>query len=183
MNRSDYILELVEMATKATPKSLATGTNRMDGGVRQGNSAFVQLLDIKISPAFGTKMLTISSRSKTGWIQSIQLFGVNVAQTKEELTGKIITLSDPATKKTYYMNPIRQGESGIRVSCNCPSLRFDFSYELLQQGALGRKFIPYTRKTPPPPLGRPYRNPNHIPGACKHILRLFTLMSNTGMFI
>lgn len=41
----------------------------------------------------------------------------------------------------------------------------------------------YIRKTPPPPEGRPYKNPNHIPGLCKHQLRLIHLLIQNNILV
>ncbi len=59
--------------------------------------------------------------------------------------------------------------SGVVVK-NCPDFQFRFSWEdRAQQALYGGPPKVYTRKTPPPPLGRPEVNPEFIPGICKHL--------------
>lgn len=59
----------------------------------------------------------------------------------------------------------------VRVSCSCPAYYFYFSYWNKMGAAHARRPLRgYVRKTPPPPEGLPYKNPMHLPGACKHIL-------------
>ena len=59
----------------------------------------------------------------------------------------------------------------VRVACSCPAYYFYFSYWNKMGGAHARRPLRgYVRKTPPPPEGLPFKNPDHLPGACKHIL-------------
>lgn len=59
----------------------------------------------------------------------------------------------------------------VSVICSCMDFRFTWSWWLNRDKALvGSKPKPYTRKTPPPPLGYPYRNPQELAGICKHTI-------------
>ena len=58
----------------------------------------------------------------------------------------------------------------MRVRCNCPDFQFRFAWEDRGKQALyGGPPKSYVRKTPDPPIGRPYVNPEQIPGICKHL--------------
>lgn len=61
----------------------------------------------------------------------------------------------------------------VRVRCSCASFYFWFAeadrkYKALQ----GRPFKAYERRTPPGDPRYPPKNPNMIPGMCKHLLLL-----------
>lgn len=57
-----------------------------------------------------------------------------------------------------------------KVLCTCDAYYYYFWYYNKQQDAhSGRDLPKYTRKTPPPPVGRDFKNPQKIPGMCKHL--------------
>ena len=59
----------------------------------------------------------------------------------------------------------------VRVSCSCPAYYYYFSYYNKMGGAHARRPLKgYVRKTPPPPVGRPFTNEPKLAGACKHVL-------------
>lgn len=65
----------------------------------------------------------------------------------------------------------------VSVICSCADFRFTWSWWLNRDKALvGSRPKPYTRKTPPPPIGYPYRNPEELPGICKHIIACFAYL-------
>ena len=54
----------------------------------------------------------------------------------------------------------------VRVNCSCSDFYFTFAWYNWQKRCLfGKKPLPYVRKT----VTRPERNPQHLPGMCKHI--------------
>lgn len=58
----------------------------------------------------------------------------------------------------------------IQVRCSCPDYRWTWGWDNYEKKVMaGPNVPPYQRKTPPPPEGYPYRNPQHVIGPCKHI--------------
>jgi len=84
-------------------------------------------------------------------------------------------------KVFYYKRPSLR-ENPVRLKCECDDFRFRFEKELYDNGALIGSYRRYTRKTKPPPIGRPYANPKHVMGYCKHI-KSFLRMLYDGGFI
>ena len=71
---------------------------------------------------------------------------------------------------TYYFEKPAIDMNPIRVRCDCMDFTHRFSHECQHAGILyGGNPTTYVRKTPAPPEGRPYVNPEHVPGMCKHI--------------
>lgn len=64
----------------------------------------------------------------------------------------------------------------IQVDCSCPDFEYRFSKECAEAGVLfSGTWRHYTRKTPPPEQGgRPYVNPQKVPGMCKHLYNSIT---------
>lgn len=60
----------------------------------------------------------------------------------------------------------------VQVRCTCADYYFTWWLSLNHYNSLAGPEMPlYKRLTPPPPVGLPLRNPNSVPGACKHITR------------
>lgn len=83
---------------------------------------------------------------------------------------------------TYYIEKPSLSKTTIRVRCSCKDFYFCFSlWDYLQRVILGPKPKAYKRKTPSPSQGgRPYVNPDKIPGLCKHIFWLLQYLKSKG---
>lgn len=70
------------------------------------------------------------------------------------------------------------GGTDCLVRCACEAYYFWFIYanSLVGGQIAGNRFVPYVRKTPPPPQGRPYANPRNLPGVCKHLIFLMNVL-------
>ena len=124
----------------------------------------------KIIPFAGTKII-LFQLSMAGVTQKNVRHQVNVLFTgidiKREPTDGYIKISDK-TGDYWYSKP-SANSSTIRYRCTCKDAYFTWLIWDFKQGAIfGDKPRPYKRLTPLPPKGYPYRNPDEIPGACKH---------------
>lgn len=82
----------------------------------------------------------------------------------------------------YYVEKPSLNKTTIRVRCSCKDFYFVFSYwDYVNRAILGPKPKKYTRKTPPPSQGgRPYVNPDKIPGLCKHVFQFLRYLKSKG---
>lgn len=72
----------------------------------------------------------------------------------------------------------------VQCRCSCESFRFSFAYADRKNRAMaGSNFPIYHRKTPLPPIGRPRRNPNNIPGVDKHLIIAMDILSRQGLVL
>ena len=72
----------------------------------------------------------------------------------------------------------------VQCRCSCESFRFSFAYADRKERAMaGANFPIYHRKTPLPPLGRPRRNPEQIPGVDKHLIVAMDTLAREGLII
>ena len=96
---------------------------------------------------------------------------------KAYITSILFTgVEDPAKDKPVL------GTSRAMVRCSCDSYFFYFAYPNKKAKALlGGRLKTYQRKTPPPPKGRPYKNPSNIPGLCKHLIFLSKFLQEKGI--
>lgn len=83
---------------------------------------------------------------------------------------------------TYYVQRPSLSKNTIRVRCSCKDFYFVFSYwDYVNRAILGPKPKAYKRKTPPPSQGgRPYVNPDKIPGMCKHVFQFLQYLKAKG---
>ena len=80
-----------------------------------------------------------------------------------------------------HETPSVNGNVGVR--CSCPAYYFWCWYANHSAGCnFGTRFAPYIRKTPPPPVGLPYRNPSNIPMICKHLILLSNVLSSINFY-
>lgn len=83
-----------------------------------------------------------------------------------------------ADNNDYQVYPISLSQVNVKVRCNCLDFYYRFSTWNYNDGSLfGDKPPSYTRKTNThPPV-----NPMHVPGVCKHVLKMVEEISNTGI--
>ncbi|MHA2202615.1 MAG: hypothetical protein ACW991_02890 [Candidatus Hodarchaeales archaeon] len=79
----------------------------------------------------------------------------------------------------YYKVPTIRSNPA-KLKCSGPDFRFRFEKELSDEKGLIGNWRRYVRKTPPPPVGRPYANPDHYLGFCKHTYSLLKYLKNAG---
>jgi hypothetical protein len=64
-----------------------------------------------------------------------------------------------------------------RVRCQCPDFYFMWEYYDKSNKALIGRHIPYIRKT----TTRPPRNPDHMPGLCKHQIQMIKFLMDNNI--
>lgn len=109
---------------------------------------------------------------------------------KEAMNHKVVSVVDSGTEDVYdftvegYSNfAIDLGSdrfsSGVFVH-NCPDFRFTWEKPLYDHKGLIGRWRKYIRKTPPPPKGHPYRNPDDKLGFDKHTWSVLFALKGSG---
>ncbi len=93
-------------------------------------------------------------------------------------------VEDQSGKSYYIQLPITKSTS-VQVKCSCPSSRFEFEWynknNVKGKSALIGQPRKYTRV---PGSTRPPKNPDKIPGLCKHLVEdIVVLQKNQGLNI
>ena len=121
------------------------------------------------------KLSTVKDR---GWYDEL----LNTAKNQAFYNHKIVKIERVENSPVYCITVKSLGNfviatpdknsnlySGVVVK-NCKDFLHTWAYYDFRTGNLwGPPPKPYIRKTPAPPQGRPYRNPQHVAGFCKHI--------------
>jgi hypothetical protein len=99
---------------------------------------------------------------------NIFVSGIETTQEEQSNRNKYFQYSDG--KNDYWIEKPSTKDPKVTVRCTCKDYYFTWGWWNFKQGAMfGRQQKPYVRKTPPPPDGYPYRNPNKYAGSCKHV--------------
>lgn len=78
-------------------------------------------------------------------------------------------------KQEYHVSPILLSRNNAEVRCTCLDFYFTFSaWNKNDRSLYGDPAEPYVRKT----VDRAERNPTHMSGMCKHLLRLMQELRN-----
>jgi len=106
---------------------------------------------------------------------AVQFFEVKFSESKS----KFFSVPARIQGNLFYRQVPDLKENSVKMKCSCPDFRFRFEKELFDNKGLIGRFRKYTRKTPPPPEGFPYANPEELMGYCKHIHSFLTRLKNT----
>lgn len=121
---------------------------------------------------------TVVAGETNNYTVYVQFFGIDF---REEPNNANTWLSvDVDGKKWWYRAPSAR-KNPVHLKCSDPDFRFRFEKPLFDAGGLIGTFRKYKRKTPPPPVGRPYANPDDLLGFCKHIWSLLRWLQAKGL--
>jgi hypothetical protein len=147
--------------------------------LRQHATNEVGITSIKFLPFAGMNMLQVQSTTSTDgrpYKQTIQLMKVSFSDTDSpDVT--TITAGD-GTK--FYLRPLDLSRHTVRVRCSCLDFYFRFAtWNHGDQSIAGPAPKPYVRKT----VNMPEVNPDHTPGICKHLLKIFERMRTQSIIL
>lgn len=136
---------------------------------RQHATNEVRVQRIDLIPYVGTQMLHVraisAGSSGRQYQQAIQLLRVKFEPAKTNENVEILATNG----KTYYVQPIDLNNHNVKVRCNCLDFYHRFAhYNHGDKSIVGRAPVPYQRKT----TTRPEVNPDHVPGMCKHLIKV-----------
>lgn len=122
-----------------------------------------EILDLKLSKTASPYLIINSQvRGTKLWQQTIHFPATVVSDVPSEVTPFQIDMGHGNYKYIAQLT----ADDPVLLRCNCPDYRHSFSWENHDVKSLQGKRIPYQRV---PGSNRPPRNPDHIPGICKHL--------------
>jgi hypothetical protein len=137
----------------------------------------VTIANVQFIPFLGTKFLHVKSTSRSNgnaYKQAVQFMRVDFDQ--EEGPNNITFTA--ADGRDYHMQPIILTGHNVKVRCNCLDFYHRFAAWNHQDNSIvGRAPLPYQRRT----NTRPEVNPDHVPGMCKHLLKLMDELRRQGI--
>lgn len=155
--------ELFEAKASMTLQQLLDGTKSVLPTAVHNAGNDILIDQLSIIPMLGVKSLQISCLTKS-------------ADSDGGAYSTRITFYDVEDGDTP-----NSGKNPVRVGCGCQAYYFYFAYpNFLKDAHLGNKPRPYTPVANPKRIVPP-KNPDNIPGACKHILALALAMQRASV--
>lgn len=113
-----------------------------------------------------------SSDQKTSYNTSILFKNVNFMPMPPggQMTIGSYLITNPRNGQKYYLDQLSTHGHDVQVNCNCADFRKTFSKLNAQHGALLGD-----------PDGGTVRNPNSVPGMCKHLMRVVQKLMDRGI--
>lgn len=177
--RGARILQQLDEDSTATQLRNNIVTSFPNTKKRQNATNEVNVTSIQYVPFVGTKMLHVKATTQSNgnaYHQSLQFLrvGFESNNTPENVT---FTGSDG---REYNIQPIPLASHNVKVRCNCLDFYHRFAmWNFNDNSIVGRAPIPYRRKT----TTRPSVNPDHVPGMCKHLLKVIDRMRSDGLIL
>ncbi len=138
-------------------------------------------------PAFDSialqfRFLPFSDQSRTFYEVTFLFHEVSYQDEKDELHDLGIQIM-PGT--VQYIQRPSYSLTPCAVGCMCADFCWTWAHYVNDRGsgAAALSYYPstgYIRKTPPPPRGRPWRNPNRTASICKHLMIAGRQLSQRG---
>jgi hypothetical protein len=145
---------------------------------RQLATGEVRVADNRFTPFTNAKVLRVDSHvaSNSGrrYNQFVDLRNV-VYETHANETNVPVSATDHSE---YHIQPVELNTTNVGVYCNCPDYQMRFAHYNIQNNChIGPPPKNYTRKT----QNRPEVNPQHVPGLCKHLIKVVNKMKGDGL--
>lgn len=138
---------------------------------RQHVTQPIQIEHMTFVPFLGMKTLLVkaSALNETREYNTLILF-------KNVLYKENGKLEIPVGKNSVKLEQLSV-DNDILVRCNCPDFSYRFRhYDKIDKSLYGKDGRKYESKGIGPPA-----NPLEMPGACKHLLKVFEVLGNSGL--
>jgi len=133
-----------------------------------GNNSPILQLDLQ--PFKGINNLVVRSKQKHSGRYGID---THRALTRDGVYSQVMRFSLKGSKRDIKKDKPSTSKDRCLVRCQCSAYYYYYWFGNKKVKAHdGANFKGYTRKTPPPPVGRAEKNPAGIPGMCKHLVFL-----------
>lgn len=133
-----------------------------------------EILEVKLSKTAAPYLIVNSQvRGTKLWQQTLHFPATIVSDVPSDVTPFQIDMGHGNYKFIAQLS----GDDPVMLRCSCPDYRHSFSWENYDVKSLQGKRIPYNRV---PGSNRPPRNPDHIPGICKHLRAVIFELQKKG---
>ena len=157
-----------------TLQQLINGTLRLRPQTKMG-----RVLDIDYDYDSDKRILTANAvvqRSGGGLNTENTTIRIKVKGGKEGDAGPPVQMKNNPSVK-FKPRKIRGNKNKVQVRCECEDFRFFWAPAVEKKKSLIGTFPPYIKKT-----NRPPRNPQQVPGLCKHLLAVAKKLQRDDFF-
>lgn len=144
---------------------------------RQHATNEVSIQNVQYLPYVGMKMLQVrvACRSNQHNYQPIIQF-LNVVFDPTD-TNDNVTFTGQDNQE-YHVQPVDLAQSRVKVRCNCLDFYYRFAMTDFNDGSLVGRMPPVYH--PVPGSNRPPANPMHVPGICRHLIKVVDHLRQQG---
>lgn len=161
---------------EATYNQLENGTKQIrDDAEARASAARVTGMEIHAFKPSNAVDFRGNVQGKTNTYQSIIMFKGVQYQESDEANNLTFTAVDG---NNYHISPINLAQNNCQVRCTCPDFRWTFSTQLQNKDSLYGEGPPLYQKKDPE---RAPRNPQNVPGVCKHIMAFANELVSLGV--
>lgn len=178
---SDQIDEMIKLKSKSrsvlvhTLATLISSTKKAREKMNQVKK--VEILQIK--PVVQTNQLYVKAQAQgisLPKLYQLTLVFSGITYSQTQTTKTPLTADLGHGNKVYLEQPTLSHK--VQARCSCHDYYFMWQYYNRQEKALfGKAFPKYIRKTD----HLPERNPDHVPGLCKHLIVLVDKLAKAGL--
>ena len=144
---------------------------------RKQDASRVQVSKTVIIPSYDDESLTIKAVTRTKnkkYKTNIIFDDVEFLDDKKPAAAVVIGPDGDE----YYFKKIPLNRSDVKVSCTCLDFYYRFAvWNYADDSLIGNPPPPYVKVTDSPP-----QNPRHLPGVCKHIIKVMDKLMSQRMF-
>ena len=136
---------------------------------------------IDMNPLLSNKTLTIrgQARGSNGENYNLNLIFYGVEYSLTQTSTHVLNVRT-RTDQIFYAKQLREDKHHVQIRCNCKDHYFMWHWWNKQNKILLGKLPPkYIRKT----TTYPERNPQKIPGVCKHLIALFNRLKKDKILV
>jgi len=137
----------------------------------------IEISDVRIVPFMGMKtvLITANAQNESRAYRPLILFK-NINFHKEESENLIKIVSEG---RTYLFEPPRTESTDVLLRCQCGDWKWRFHYtDHIDHSLYGSNRKPYEAKWNPGSA-----NPLELPGMCKHLMKLSSVLHESGLIL
>lgn len=166
MKKKTLSLDIAVLLETSTMHQLTSNTNVFFDTPRQQSAGKVQLAHVQYIPAVNDGVLIVKADTRS----SDKSYETTIQFVNVKYVGGDAPYAVPlqANGQEISIMPIRANQNDVQVHCTCMDFYWRFAmYNNKNKSLIGEPPAPYVKKTDRAP-----NNPDQVPGACKHLMRL-----------
>jgi hypothetical protein len=173
-----------------TTYDLIQASQKFFDGRNLKSAPTVTISNVELIPMIGMNSLMIrsggmGSEPSKPHVQIVQLYDIHFSD--KPIVGHIQAV-DTKTRKPFWFKPAAAKVNRTAIWCNCGDFQWRCAWSIDHRfhalaAKLANEIAGYVRKTPDPPVGRPYGNPGDVPTGCKHTLQLLQTLIYNGAIV
>lgn len=168
---NNYLIDDNTILLELSLSNLRNNVSRNFGADRIRRSNRIKVANYQAIPSVGDRSILFKANivgEEAKYIVSVRFTNVSFSNDPQPDYAEIKAMDG----MTYHMKKVTASQTQAKVKCNCLDFYYRFSVWNHSKNSLeGDPPPPYVKKTDMPPV-----NPNRVPGACKHVIKMIDFL-------